>query len=225
MNEERAMPSYDLPLFPLNTVLFPGQVLPLHIFEPRYREMIADCLASDRTFGVVFIREGSEVGDTSIPHQVGTTAVIQEVEHLPDGRMNILTLGQERFRLERYHDRKAYLVGRVTLWPWDTTLLPEASLRRGVQRHLARYMDLLSQISDSELELDQPPQDLATLAVLAAVVLRLPADQKQALLEIPSLDGLLRHLHRLLRQENRALHIMSAASPTRGEMIHPFSDN
>jgi Lon protease-like protein len=225
MNEGHAMPSYDLPLFPLNTVLFPGQALPLHIFEPRYREMVADCLASDQTFGVVLIRKGPEVGETAIPHKVGTTAVIQEVERLPDGRMNILTLGQERFRLESYDDNKSYLVGRITPWPWDTTLLPEGSVRRGVQRHLERYIDLLSQISASEFELDQPPQDLTSLAVLAAVILQLPADQKQRLLEIPSLDGLLRHLHGLLRQENRALHIMLAASPTRGEMTHPFSDS
>ena len=69
-----------LPLFPLNTVLFPRMTLPLRIFEPRYRQMLADCLDGDPIFGVVLIREGKEVGETAMPHDVGTTARIIAVQ-------------------------------------------------------------------------------------------------------------------------------------------------
>lgn len=82
-----------LPLFPLNTVLFPGMALRLHIFEPRYRLMVADCLANGGLFGVVLIRSGREVGEPAVPHSVGTTAHISGAERLPDGRLNIEVFG------------------------------------------------------------------------------------------------------------------------------------
>ena len=93
------MPAYELPLFPLQTVLFPGGALPLHIFEERYRNMIRRCVEDDAPFGVVLIKEGREVGEPAIPHSVGTTARIVEADRMADGRMNILTRGDRRFRI------------------------------------------------------------------------------------------------------------------------------
>ena len=123
------MLEYELPLFPLRTVLFPGQTLPLHIFEPRYRQMVADCMASDRTFGVALIREGAEVGGPAVPYEVGTTAVIQGVDRLDDGRLNIVTIGHERFRLQEVDSSaKPYLVGRVAAYPWQEDGLAEQTL-------------------------------------------------------------------------------------------------
>src|SRR5205814_5524803 len=84
-------------LFPLNTVLFPGMPLPLHIFEERYKLMIGRCLEEERPFGVVLIQSGPEVGGTAVPHRVGTTAHIAAVRRLDDGRMNLIAIGQERF--------------------------------------------------------------------------------------------------------------------------------
>ena len=90
-----------LRLFPLNTVLFPGAVLNLHVFEPRYRQMIAECLAGNEAFGVVLIREGQEAGDPEVtPHDIGTTAEIDDVTPLPAGRYYISTVGRRRFRIE-----------------------------------------------------------------------------------------------------------------------------
>lgn len=215
------MESYELPLFPLNTVLFPGQTLPLHIFEPRYRQMITDCLQADRTFGVVLIRDGIEA-----PYDIGTTAVIEDIESLDDGRMNIVTVGQERFLIQNYDtDSKPYLVGHVSLWPWSDEGLKETELSQAVQQRLGRYVDLFAQASESEVELDLPPQQPATLAVLAAVVLQIPPQQKQAMLEIPSVKALLRHLDRVLRKENRALGIALASSHLQSKMEHSFSQN
>src|SRR4051794_6839646 len=93
-----------LPLFPLSTVLVPGLVLPLHIFEPRYRQLVSDLEAlpeDDREFGVVAIREGREVGAGSLRalYDVGCAATLQQVTQLPDGRSQILSTGARRFRL------------------------------------------------------------------------------------------------------------------------------
>jgi Lon protease-like protein len=220
------MENYELPLFPLHTVLFPRQTLPLHIFEPRYRQMIADCLQADRTFGVVLIREGAEVGGPAVPYDVGTTATIQDVERLPDGRMNVITVGHERFLIQDYDAAsKPYLVGRVSLWPWGSEGFRETELSQTVQRRLERYVDLFAQVSDSDLDLDLPPQQPATLAVLAAVVMQVPPEKKQAMLETPSFNELLRYLSQLLRKENRTLQLMLASSHLDGKMDHSFSRN
>ncbi|HZE74649.1 MAG TPA: LON peptidase substrate-binding domain-containing protein, partial [Gemmatimonadales bacterium] len=88
------MPPYPLPLFPLNVVLFPGTPLPLHIFEPRYRQMLADCLVGDRRFGLV--QPGSEA-ETPDRGAVGCVAEIRANEQLPDGRANVLVVGGSRF--------------------------------------------------------------------------------------------------------------------------------
>jgi uncharacterized protein len=109
----------DLPLFPLHAVLCPGVVLPLHIFEQRYREMVAHCLANDAPFGVVLIREGREVGPT-IPDlaTVGTLAEIREANEYEDGRYDLVTVGTSRFSIDSVAvGRESYLVGKVELLP------------------------------------------------------------------------------------------------------------
>src|SRR6202035_1120697 len=103
-----------LRLFPLNTVLFPGAVLNLHVFEERYRRMIAECLDTNEAFGVVLIRDGQEAGDPdAMPHEVGTTAEISEVTPLPAGRYYTSTPGGRRSRIERIVSREPYLTAEV----------------------------------------------------------------------------------------------------------------
>ena len=107
-----------LPLFPLRLVLFPGQVLPLHIFEPRYRLMINHCVDEGQPFGVVLMHEDSPdwrhySGEVTLPHDVGTTAHIRQVERLPNGRLNIITVGLHRFRVRQLHFDMPYLQGEV----------------------------------------------------------------------------------------------------------------
>ncbi len=103
----------ELPLFPLNSVLFPGATLPLHIFEERYKKMVNLCLESNSPFGVLLIRSGSEVGEAAEPFEIGTTARIVRVQHLDAGRMNLICLGEQRFRLSRQVSEAPYLVGEV----------------------------------------------------------------------------------------------------------------
>ena len=86
-----------LPLFPLEAVLFPGALMPLHIFEPRYRLLIRRCIERQRPFGIVLIRNGSEVGAGAEPYAVGTEAKIVAESPLPDGRSYIVTRGERRF--------------------------------------------------------------------------------------------------------------------------------
>ena len=103
----------ELPLFPLNSVLFPGATLPLHIFEERYKRMVKLCLESSSPFGVLLIRSGSEVDKAAEPFEIGTTARIVRVQHLDDDRMNLICLGEQRFRLSRQVSEAPYLVGEV----------------------------------------------------------------------------------------------------------------
>src|ERR1700738_3597657 len=104
----------QLRLFPLNTVLFPGAVLNLHVFEERYRRMIAECLDKHEAFGVVLIRDGQEAGDPDVmPHDIGTTAEISEVTPLPAGRFYVSTTGKRRFRIDHIVSRDPYLLADV----------------------------------------------------------------------------------------------------------------
>src|SRR5688572_32938140 len=111
----------QLPLFPLHTVLFPGMVLPLHIFEYRYRRMVYHCVTENKPFGVVLIREGSDVGAVPTFHDIGTTAHITRVDPLTDGRMNIATVGQQRFTIHDIEHNEPYLVGLVEECPLGDT--------------------------------------------------------------------------------------------------------
>lgn len=104
----------ELPLFPLHTVLFPYAQLQLHVFEDRYREMVQRCLEFDRPFGIVLIREGSEVGGQAAPYMVGTAVRILKTIPYSDGRMDIHVEGERRFRIrELDEETEPYLVGRV----------------------------------------------------------------------------------------------------------------
>ncbi|CAN5481888.1 LON peptidase substrate-binding domain-containing protein [soil metagenome] len=103
----------EMPLFPLDTVLFPFASVRLFIFEDRYRELVRDCLAFDRPFGIVLIRDGQEVGGQAEPYMVGTVARIQKVHTFDDGRMEIQVLGERRFRIREFDESKSYLTGLV----------------------------------------------------------------------------------------------------------------
>src|SRR5437660_675003 len=105
----------ELPLFPLNVVLFPGVVLPLHIFEPRYRQMIVDCQAQERPFGIVLARPESTPMQEE-PYSIGTTVEIRDINRLEDGRYVLMAMGVQRFRILSQHRLKPYLSGIVEVY-------------------------------------------------------------------------------------------------------------
>ncbi len=141
-----------LPLFPLNTVLFPGAPISLHIFEERYRLMIGQCLAQQQPFGVVLLRSGSEVSpddpfirslrrqfnvddddiirEAVVPFEIGTIARITESQQFDDGRYLLIALGQRRFRVQYIIQHQPYMVASVTQLPEDTSTLSSDEVAR-----------------------------------------------------------------------------------------------
>jgi Lon protease-like protein len=209
-----------LPLFLLNTVLFPGMALPLHIFEPRYREMIARCLTHRELFGVVLINTGAEVGGPAEPHSVGTSASITRVERLPDGRMNIETVGQERFRVLALHHDEAYLTGTVETFPLlQTEAETAAHAARALRLWLARYLSLFGEAAATRFDDDRLPQSPAAVAYLAAIVAQIPLLEKQTLLELETATELLEQERLIYRREVSLMRAML----TSGQSKHdPF---
>lgn len=197
-----------LPLFPLGTVLFPGVLLPLHVFEQRYRQLVRDLLAApheQRRFGVVAIREGREVGAQGVRalHAVGCLARLRRVEPYDDGRFDIVTTGSQRFRLERLEDSRPYLQGDVELL--DEPLGAGADTARAqVAGAWSTYRDTLGS-ADEHLGDDLAAADATTLSYLVAAGMVLDLGDKQRLLEAPDTAGRLARELALLRRETGLL--------------------
>lgn len=209
---DEAIETVELPLFPLNTVLFPGQVLPLHIFEERYRLMIRRCLAEDLPFGVVLIRSGHEVGEEAEPHTVGTMARILESTHLPNGTMNIVTVGVERFRILSLIRDQPYLRGKVEALPMADEENSDgiAELARRVRGKTERYIDLIAEAAGLQIQVDQMPDGPPQLGYLAAITMQIDNKEKQELLMSRSPGAILVRAMGLLDRENSLLTWMVA---------------
>jgi Lon protease-like protein len=165
----------ELGLFPLPLVLVPTERLPLHIFEPRYRELIGECIESGGEFGIVLA-----TGDGAV-HEVGTRAAVTDVlEVLDDGAMNVLVLGLERFRLLELTAGRSYTTGIVEPFEDDE----ESPDPRDVERALDQFRRLAESAS-AEVEL--PPPDSPNLAweLIARVALEPPAKQELLALSSP----------------------------------------
>jgi len=195
---------YELPLFPLNTVLFPNMPIALHIFEPRYKLMIEQCLHNEQPFGVVLIREGDEaLGPLSDPHPIGCTAHITQVERLPDGRLNIVAVGDERFQIHALSHDKPYLTGSVETFPLTGDNTPSLNRHGQSLRPLVeRYLDMLAQVSDEvEFEPEHLPDDPVMLGYLAAALLQVPTEQKQTLLAQDGANSFMSTVRQMYRRE------------------------
>jgi uncharacterized protein len=132
-----------LPMFPLGSVLFPGGVLPLHVFEPRYRALVEDCLGDEPEFGVVLIERGSEVGGGDVRRPVGTVARIVQAGRFEDGRYALVTVGTRRFTVRRWLDDDPYPRAEVEDFP-DDPIPDDASLRDALDPVLARLRRVLA---------------------------------------------------------------------------------
>jgi Lon protease-like protein len=194
---------YELPLFPLNVVLFPGMPLPLHIFEESYKEMIADCIRNNRPFGVsLLVEAATRFGLTAKPHRIGCTAEITQVQPLDEGRMFIMTVGRERFRILSLDHNKPYLVGMVEAAPLETADEEWEVLGADALEPLViEYLTKLARIGDVEVEPDQIPDDPEGLVYLAAALIQLPTEEKQVFLSIDRASDLTRALVRVYRRE------------------------
>lgn len=190
-----------IPLFPLSSVLVPGLVLPLHIFEPRYRQLLVDLEEvpeEERGFGVIAIREGHEVGTDGVRalHAVGTFASLREVTTLPDGRSDIVAVGTHRFRVLDLVDGLPYAQARVE-WleeePGDASI----PLARSVAARFQEYRDLLTdEPEDTEL-----PDDARVLSYLVGAAVVADLGTRQGFLEATDDSTRLRDELTFLRRE------------------------
>jgi Lon protease-like protein len=204
-----------LALFPLpNVVLFPGVFLPLHIFEPRYREMVADALATDRLIGMALLREGWEGDYEERPrvYSVGCSGLITHSENLPDGRYNIVLRGLDRFRIVGEDQTRPYRRAR-------TEPMPEPGLTsqdRVLLRQLRARIEALIAPSDQGGGIDARAAEAMSdqdLVNALAQYLDLEPIEKQALLEQPAVPARARALIELLEMKLLSRHPSTSSLP------------
>lgn len=154
-------------MFPLGTVLLPGMVLPLHVFEPRYRQMLTDVLENGRRFGVVLIERGHEVGGDDSRTSVGTMAEIVRAEEFDDGRWVVIAVGTDRIRVERWLEDAPYPRAEISLWPDDDENV-DASLLSEVGDRLERVLALSSELGEDvpDVDFDTTPLTASFQAVI-----------------------------------------------------------
>ncbi len=216
----------EMPLFPLNTVLFPGMPVHLHIFEERYKKMINLCIAEEKPFGIVLIKSGLEVGGGAPEtHSVGCAAYIEQVQPLRDGRMDIAGIGRERIIIREYLHDRPYLVGKVEQLDFDPELNKDEKIKGWyLKKLLKNYLNVLATLGNMEVNLDELPKDPVELAYLATTLLQVPNLQKQPMLEINDGATLITKVYEKTRQEISILRNMldPAISPNQDG---PFSMN
>ena len=189
----------ELGLFPLGMALLPGERVPLHIFEPRYRELIAECLDSRHEFGLV-------LEDDEGMREIGTTAAVVEViERFDDGRLNVLVEGRRRFRVVEETDGRAFRTARVAR-PDERA---EEPTEDEVERCLAAFRSLAA---EAEAEPDEPGPDVESLAFFLAARVDFGPEVKQELLE---LDSERERVVRLAQHLDRARETMRWAKTAR----------
>ncbi|MEU4567277.1 LON peptidase substrate-binding domain-containing protein [Micromonospora sp. NPDC023956] len=230
-----------LPVFPLQTVLFPGLVLPLHIFEERYRALVRHLLAlpegTPREFGVVAIERGTEVApsapaDGSPPglagmtlYEVGCTAELRQVTELADGGFDVVTVGRRRFRLAGIDEHTAPYLTADVQWRPEPEEADESTglLAARVIAIFRRYLALIR--PDPEAIAEQLPDDPTVLSHLVAATAALTVADRQRLLAIDDTAGRLRAELRLLNREAALLRQVRAVPVPLRELSSPPAPN
>jgi uncharacterized protein len=202
--------SEKLPLFPLGAVLYPGMLLPLHIFEERYRQLVRDLMErpDPRRFGVIAIRKGRETGDQGVQslYEIGCTATLRRVERHPDGRFDIVTVGTNRFRLLTLDQSLSYLQGEVEPLT-DEAVDPDAAapLVRAVQAAFHSYVDALTTGGGAVVRVDDLPDEPTLLSFLVAAAMVIDLPERQRLLAEPDAVHRLSAQRSLLARETAVL--------------------
>jgi Lon protease-like protein len=189
-----------LPLFPLNTVLFPAVPLTLHIFEERYRLMIGRCLEQSGPFGVVLIREGPEVGGDALPYSVGTTAAISDNVRLDDGRYYLTAVGQRRFRIQYIAQRQPYMLASVAYLPEETSGVEIVELAAQLRGLYTRYWSAVAAATGQRQQPEPPPENVVDLTYWMAQRLHVDTIYKQRWLEA-DVSTRLREMNAAIRTE------------------------
>ncbi|MGC4112453.1 MAG: LON peptidase substrate-binding domain-containing protein [Nocardioides sp.] len=210
--------SDSLPMFPLNTVLFPGMSVPLYVFEDRYRALVHHLLRvedpADRVFGSVGIREGYEIGEHGAQwlFRVGCRVQMTEVEAHADGTFELVAVGLDRIELEHLDTSGAYPVGRVTALSEHLVPVPDALARTARDTYEA-YREALPEL-DREPPDAQLPHDPAYLSWALAALAPLSLGQRQALLEAEDADDRLHMVIDVLRGELTTMQVLPSLPAT-----------
>ena len=218
----------ELPLFPLPVVLFPGMPMPLHIFEDRYRQMLADVRAGNNLFALCYFDSSSSEKDMPSAGHVGCVAEVAETQALPDGRSNILVVGVIRYEAEAYVERgDSYLVVRPSYFEddeEDETALADKS--REVAGLFMRVANAIRVINDERGKLpDISDTEAQKLSFLVAAAMEIEAETKQDLLELRSTSERLDRLRDLLArvvkgyEERARLHAIAKRNGHGGKKI------
>ncbi len=221
--------SETLPLFPLGTVLYPGLLLPLNIFEERYRELVRDLLdgPEPRRFGVIAIRKGRETGVDGISalYQIGCTATLREVAEQDDGRYHLVTVGTQRFRLASLDKSRPYLQGEVELLEEEVGDEAAAGLAvHAVQRGFHGYVEALASRESVEVTVPELPDEPLLLSYLVAASMILDLSVRQDLLAEPDAERRLGAERTLLARETTMLRSLTA-TPAPDLRNTPYSSN
>ena len=193
----------DLPMFPLGTVLFPGALLPLHVFEPRYRALTLHCLATQPELGIVLIERGSEVGGGDVRFDVGTRAEMVSAVPVEDDRWFLVLRGVDRLRVVRWLGEEPFPRAEVDILPEDDAGGEAAATRDRVERLLRHALALATELGEpiaapATVALDPAPAAAAWQAAAVAPVGVLDA---QRVLAMAGVDERLRLLEELLADE------------------------
>ncbi len=171
-----------LPQFPLGLVLFPTMMLPLHVFEPRYRAMVHHILEGDQRFGVVMIERGTDTGGDDQRSDFGTIAKVVEAEEFPDGRWALVTVGVERFKVSQWLPDDPYPQAEIELWP-DAS--PEGPDEATFEQVVGKFRRCMALTSEAGFDIGPMPEalesgDLGTMQMAAMLPIG-PFDKQQLL--------------------------------------------
>jgi Lon protease-like protein len=198
-----------LPIFLLNTILFPGMPIVIHIFEKRYQLMLDHILKSTSTFGAVLIRRGTEAsGPLAEPHMYGTIARIVDVEPMNDGHFNITAVGEKRFIIQNIFQDQPYLTAEINEFPLEFRRPLDVYRRiRRLRNHIQYYLQTLNLIDDVNLDLSEleMPEDPISLLFLAASLLQIPPHEKLPVIRASSVMDVCASVERLYRRENAVM--------------------
>ena len=214
---------FRLPVFPLGLVLLPGAAMPLHLFEPRYRQLLTDIQQTDKRFGIVYAMPGAS--ERELPAgRAGCVAEVVEVETLPDGRSNILVIGRERFELERIVDDEApYQIAEVTTFDdtQTTSHVAVAVVASEVVERFNSVVDAVQILGDNDTIAPELPDDPAKLAFAIGAMIDLELPQRQELLAERSVEKRLNLVDGVLRRALPDLELR-AAMHKQGKTANPM---
>jgi uncharacterized protein len=221
--------SEKLPLFPLGAVLYPGMLLPLHIFEERYRQLVRDLLGQPepRRFGIIAIRKGRETGIDGVSslYEIGCVATLRRVDEHEDGRFDLVTAGTQRFRLLELDQTLPYLQGDIELLAEDEVdQAAAAPFVRAVQVAFRAYLDALTERGGATVRIEDLPGEPGLLSFVVAATMVIDLPERQSLLDESDTVRRLNAERALLARETAMLRT-TTSRPAPDLRYTPYSPN